>query len=121
MKKTMAIVQELMTPTTHWVITSGEAGAITFTDAEGRSMRFMPNNKSERHQLTAGTIETKTKWDNRQLHQEISIAGDMKVVRILSVRPESMQLTVTVTMDRSRSGPGPTASGQFVYDVDAER
>ena len=102
MKKTMALIQELMTPTAHWVITSGE-GAITFTDSEGRSMRFVPNNKTEKHQLRAGTIETKTRWDNEQLRQEIALSGGIKAVRTLAVLPENGQLIVTTTME---GGPG---------------
>ena len=121
MKTTMALIQELMTPTAHWVITSGEGGAITFTDSEGRSMRFAPNNKTEKHQLTAGTIETKTRWDNEQLRQEIALSGGMNAVRTLAVLPENGQLIVTTTMEGGPGGRGGRRPPfRFVYLRDGE-
>ena len=84
MEKTMALMQELMTPTAHWIITSADDGTIVFSDAEGRSSRYIPNDKKEKHQLTDGTIETKTKWDNGQLRQEIFLSAGMKAVRVFA-------------------------------------
>lgn len=116
MEKTMALVQELMTPTAHWVVSSADDGTIVFSDAEGRSSRFVPNNKKEKHQLTAGTIETKTKWDKEQLRQEISLPAGMKAVRVFVASPETTQLTVTTTMEGGPAGRRPPY--RLVYDRD---
>jgi len=48
-------------------------------DGEGHSSHYTANDKKEKHQLAGGTIETRTKWNNGELHQEISLGGDMKI------------------------------------------
>jgi hypothetical protein len=119
MEKTMALMQELLTPTAHWIITSADDGTIVFSDAEGRSSRYIPNDKKEKHQLTDGTIETKTKWDNGQLRQEISLSNGMKSVRVFAVKPQDKQLTVTTTMEGGPGGRRPPF--RLVYDRDENR
>ena len=74
---------------------------IVFADAEGRSTRYVPNDKKEKHQLTAGTIETKTKWDKGQLRQEISLPPGIKAVRVFIAVPETKQLTVTTSLEKA--------------------
>ena len=113
----MSITRELMTPTARYVITGAEGGAITFTDAEGRSMKFMPNNKTEKHQLAGGTIETKTRWDGGELRQEVSLPGGMKLLRAYAVQPDPKRLTVTVTVEGGRGGR--QAPVRMVYEPDA--
>ena len=119
MEKTMALMQELMTPTAHWIVTSTDDGTVIFADAEGRSSRFVPNDKKEKHQLVAGTVETKTKWDKGQLRQEISLPAGMKAVRVFVAMPETKQLTVTTTMEGGPAGRRPPS--RFVYDQDERR
>ena len=116
MEKTMALMQELMTPTAHWIVTSTDDGTVIFTDAEGRSSRFVPNDKKEKHQLAAGTVETKTKWDKGQLRQEISLPAGMKAVRVFVAERETPQLTVTTTMEGGPTGRRPPF--RVVYDRD---
>ena len=86
----MQTMRELMTPTAHWVISEAEGGTLVFSSAEGRSVRYVTDNKKEKHQLAGGTIETKTKWDNGQLRQEIDLATGMKAVRVFAVTPGEM-------------------------------
>ena len=112
----MALMQELMTPTAHWIVTSTDDGTVIFTDAEGRSSRFVPNDKKEKHQLAAGTVETKTKWDNGQLRQEISLPAGMKAVRVFVAKRETSQLTVTTTLEGGLTGRRPPF--RLVYDRD---
>jgi hypothetical protein len=119
MEKMTALTQELMTPAPHWLVITTDEGTVIFTDAEGRSSRFVPNDKKEKHQLTAGTIETTTKWDKGQLRQEISLSGRMKAVRVFVAMPETRQLVVTTTMEGGRGGRTPPF--RLVYDRDGER
>ena len=116
MERTMALVQELMTPTAHWIVTSADDGTVIFADAEGRSSRFVPNDRKEKHQLTAGTVETKTKWDKGQLRQEISLPTGIKAVRVFASIPETTQLTVTTSLEGDPSGQRPPS--RFFYDRD---
>ena len=112
----MALVQELMTPTDLWIVTSADDGTVIFADAEGRSSRFVPNDRKEKHQLTAGTVETKTKWDKGQLRQEISLPTGIKAVRVFASIPETTQLTVTTSLEGGPSGQRPPS--RFFYDRD---
>ena len=112
----MALLQEVMTPAVHWVVTSADDGTLVFADAEGRSSRFVPNDKKEKHQLTAGTIETKTRWDKGQLRQEISLPPGIKAVRVFVAVPETKQLTVTTSLEGGPGGRRPPS--RFVYDQD---
>jgi hypothetical protein len=119
MEATMAMMRELMTPTTRWTVV-GDAAALTFTDADGRSSRYTVNDKKEKHQLSNGTIETKTKWENGQLRQELSLPGGTKALRIFAVvEGEIPQLVVTVTPEGGPGGRGDRRPPlRFVYDHD---
>jgi hypothetical protein len=117
-EQTIAVMQELMRISAHWVITSGDRYSVTLTDAEGHSMKFVPDDKKEKHQLGGGTIETKTKWDKGQLVQDISF-GRMHLARTLEVKPGTTQLVMTTTIkgdldDRERPL-------RLVYDGDEQR
>ena len=110
-------MRELMTPVTHLVITNGSEGAITMVDETGRSTRITANNKKEKHQLTAGTIETKTKWDSGLLSQEIELSGGMKFTRTFHVEPTTNQLIVSMTGSGGRGDRPPV---QFIYERDEQ-
>jgi hypothetical protein len=92
------VMQEIANPTPHLVVTVGDR-SITFVDAEGRSQRFTADGKKEKHQVQAGTIETKTKWEGADLRQDIDPGGSRKIVRTFSVSPENHQLVVTSTVE----------------------
>jgi hypothetical protein len=115
MQQARDLMRELMTPAAHWVITSGAEGVITLVDETGRSTRITANNKKERHQLTAGTIDTRTKWDNGLLSQEIEVSGGMKITRTFRVEPTTNQLIVSTTSSGGRGGRAPM---RFIYDRD---
>jgi len=64
-------------------------------DAEGRVRRFTPDNKKAKHQLTSGTVETRTKWAEVGLVKEtftVTPTGHLQVeVKVERVRvPASM-------------------------------
>ena len=89
-----------------------------FTDADGRTTRYVANDKKEKHQLLTGTIETKTKWVDGALRQEIALRDGMKSSRTYAI--EDDHLVVTTTME---GGPGPGGGGRrapvrWVYDRD---
>jgi len=119
MERARAIVEELMMPSTRWVITRSEQGAIAFTDAEGRSMKFVPDGRKEKHQLAGGTIETQTAWKDAHLRQEISLPGGMKLTRTFAVMPDPRQLVVSTTTEGGRGGRRPPT--RFVYEADPGR
>jgi hypothetical protein len=100
-----------------------EDGAIvTFTDDEGHVRRFTSNGKPEKHQLSSGTVDTKTRWEADGLVIEIEIPHAMKLSRhyALSVAGEARELVVTTEItggDREPGGPGgKRAPLKAVYD-----
>ena len=113
-------MRELMEPVTHWIITQAD-GAVTFTDADGRSRRYVTTNEKEKHQLQSGTIETRTKWDSARLQQEISEAGGLKVLRTYELSVDKQQLIVTSRAEGGPSGGRESPPIRAVYDLDAER
>ena len=118
MERLRALMEELATPTAWWLIARTDGNAVSFTDAEGRSMRFVADDRKEKHQLAGGTIETKTKWDKGALRQEIAVPGAMTIVRTFTVTPETRQLVVTTTSGGRRGSQSPP---RFVYDADPAR
>lgn len=130
MRARMELTREVMRPTPHWVITS-DGDVLTFADADGRSTKYTINDKKEKHQLTGGTIETKSRWDNGQLMQELSLPGGMKMKRAFSLESGDVpRLIVTLTPEGEGSGrPGGDGAGgsggrraplKFVYDRDVQ-
>lgn len=118
MEKMRALMQDFMTPTVRWVIVGGDGDLVVFTDADGRTTRYAANDKKEKHQLLAGTIETKTKWLGGELHQEVVLRDGVKATRTFAV--EEDQLVVTTTFDGAGPG-GRRPPVLWVYDRDVEQ
>ena len=93
-----ALMGELLTPSTSWLIGREEGDTLAFTTADGRTVRYTPNNKTEKHQLINGTIETKSKWSDRELRQEIEAPGGIAMVRVFGIDQATGRLVVTTTV-----------------------
>ncbi|MEO8257721.1 MAG: hypothetical protein ABI868_10300 [Acidobacteriota bacterium] len=115
MRKMQAVIEEIMTPAGHWIVTTG-AESITFTETDGRSRRFMTNGKKEKHQLQSGTLETKTRWDGPQLRQDVEVGGGTKITRSFTVSPDTEQLIVLTSVN-SDTGRRPSPM-RLVYEPD---
>ena len=85
-----------------------DGALVTFTDDEGHVRRFTANGKSEKHQLTSGTVETKTHWEDGALVMQLEIPRGMKLSRryVLSVAADARQLVVTTEVVGGDRGPG---------------
>jgi hypothetical protein len=114
MQQRVALMQEIVEPATHLVITQA-ADAITFVDEQGHSRRFATTGKTEKHQLANGTIETKTRWDGASLRQEIDTGGAQPLERVFTVEPETHQLVIAAGGGRAGRGG---RQRQLVYDAD---
>lgn len=73
---------------------------VTFIEPDGVVRTFLANDKTEKHQLQNGTIETKSRWDADALVMELKASGGMTITRRFEVRGDPRQLEVTTTMDR---------------------
>ncbi|MEQ1760198.1 MAG: hypothetical protein ABL986_17925 [Vicinamibacterales bacterium] len=118
-ERLVALLQELVTPETRLRIARGEGDVIALTSADGRTARYLPNGKTERHQQNNGTIETQTTWQQGELRQELSGPGGIRVSRTFAIERETDQLIVSITTPEGRGG-GQQRPFRAVYDRDAE-
>lgn len=114
MKRMRELVGELMTPPRRLTIVLGQ-DTVTFTDERGRTQRYATNWKKEKHQLDAGTIETKTRWEGAELVREIQAGTGLKVTERYAVLPDTSQLQVTAKFEHSRE-PSSERLLRRVYD-----
>jgi hypothetical protein len=119
MKQRRALMQEVMESDPTFTIIEGD-GSITFTHTDGRVMTYKIDGKKEKHQLTNGTIETKTKWDKdtQALVIEMDLGDGMKVTHSYTVSGSPRQLADSIKIEggRQRSGgQGPPPRHQ-IYD-----
>jgi hypothetical protein len=84
-----------------------------FIEPDGVVRAYVANDKTEKHQLQNGTIETKSRWDGGALLMELKPAGGLTISRRYAVHGTPRQLEVTTTTNR---GPK-NAKRVAVYDV----
>jgi hypothetical protein len=111
MKRVEAMMRELFDAPPSFVV-SASGGAVSFTDADGRTQTFATTGKKEKHQLDAGIIETRTKWDQDVLVKKISLGSGPDVTETYNVL-ETGQLQVVLKVGGDRSGVRPV---RRVYD-----
>jgi hypothetical protein len=114
MRRLRDLMRELMEPAERLTIVVGD-DSVSMTDQSGRTTRYATNGKPERHQLDAGTVETKTRWDGSRLIKETKADGGLTLSETYALAPEGRQLNVTVKMERARM-PGPPRVLTRVYE-----
>lgn len=89
---------------------------VTFVYPDGRVKHFATDNKKEKHQVDAGVVETKTRWDGQQLVMEWDLGQGGKVTNTYALNPngpDGRQLIVTTKVEGGRGGDRPI---KHVYD-----
>ncbi len=96
-----ALLDEAMTLPRRFTLVQKDE-AVTFVEPDGVARTYATDNRAEKHQLTAGVIETRTRWSDGGLTMELAIGG-VTMVRTFAMRDGSArQLEVTT---RPRGGP----------------
>lgn len=108
-----ALTQEVMAlPTRFTLIQSKDA--LRIVEPDGVTRAYAINGKNEKHQLTHGTVTTKTRWSDGAVVMELEAGGRLKIRRSFRLRDNGpRQLEVTTGPD---AGP-PGASRVTVYDA----
>ena len=78
-----------------------EGDKIVITEPDGVVRTYLANGKAEKHQLTSGTVETKTSWDGPSLKMQIAVGARVKIERWFTLRDDPRRLEVSTGFDRS--------------------
>ncbi len=96
-----ALLEELIALPPKFTIAQ-DGDKVVFIEPDGVVRTFVVNDKTEKHQLQNGTIETKSRWDANALEMELKSPGGLTLTRRYEVRGTPRQLEVTTTASRGR-------------------
>jgi hypothetical protein len=119
MKKMRDLMRELTATPETLTLTVSE-GEVTFVDPDGPVRHYATNGKTERHQMDAGVVETKTEWKNADLVIETNLGEGTKASQTYRLAPDKRQLVVTMKIEGSRS-PRQMPPRRSVYDSATEK
>lgn len=107
-------MRELLQAPTRLTIVQHDA-AVHFTDDEGRVRKFVADGRTEKHQLEAATLETRTEWKDGALRITWETGRGPKIVRTYRVvTTAGPQLVVDTRIEGGRAGDRPPV--KHVYD-----
>jgi hypothetical protein len=89
-----ALRKEVLTPPESLSIELSR-DAVVITDAAIGPVKYKINGKSEAHQLTNGSVKTKTSWDGPLLRQVIDAGRGSKLARVFELTEDGL-LRITV-------------------------
>lgn len=95
-----ALMQEVMELPVRFTIIQDGAKLIV-TEPDGVVRIYPANGKAEKHQLTNGTIETKTSWDGPSLVMQIGVGERLKVERTFALRGDPRRLEIATAFARA--------------------
>ena len=110
-----ALMQEVMALPARFTIAQ-DGDKVTFIEPDGVVRTYVANDKPEKHSLTSGTIETKSRWEKGALLMELKPSDGMTISRTFALRAETRQLEVTTTFERGSKD----AKRVTVYDPPEE-
>jgi hypothetical protein len=119
MQRLRDLAQEVIASPPRLVIDQ-DGSLVSFTDDEGHVRRYDATGKPEKHQLTSGTVDTKTRWEDAALVVETTMPNGFKVTKryALSTAADAKQLVVTTQVEGGHggSGEGKRPPHKAVYD-----
>jgi hypothetical protein len=104
-KQRMALVSELLEPARRMTIAQ-DASSVSFTYADGRTVRYRTNGKVEKHQAVNGVVETETRWRKGKLVRETSLDDGMSIEETFTlVSPRGLVIETEVSGGVGRRKP----------------
>jgi hypothetical protein len=107
-----ALLEELIALPPKFTIAQ-DGDKVVFIEPDGVVRTFVVNDRTEKHQLQNGTVETKSRWEGNALEMELESPGGLTLTRRYEVRGTPRQLEVTTTASRGQRN----AKRVAVYDV----
>lgn len=83
-KQRMELMRELLEPVRRFTI-SQDASSVSFTYADGRTVRYRTDGRAEKHQATNGTVETETRWKKGRLVRETNLDDGLSIEETFSI------------------------------------
>jgi len=114
MKRMRDLMRELMEAPSRLTI-ARDGDAVALVDEDGRVRKYVADGKTEKHQLSAGTVQTKARWDGPSLVIEMEAREGFKVKRTFALEPGTGRLAVTTSVEGSRA-PQDRPPLKAVYD-----
>jgi len=100
MEVRQALMQEVMTLPPRVTITQ-DGDKVVFIEPDGVVRTYVASGQAEKHQLTNGTIETRSSWDGPSLKMEITLGQRGVLVRTFSIKDDPRRLEVSTAFDRA--------------------
>lgn len=97
MKRRRALLQELATPPSRLTVRL-DATTVAFVDETARVRKYSTDGRSEKHQFTNATVETRVRWREGGLTIEASLESGARLVRRYEVMSEPHRLVVTTKL-----------------------
>ena len=95
-----ALLQEVMDlPARFTLISDGEK--LIVTEPDGVVRTYVANGKAEKHQLTNGTVDTRTAWDGPSLVMQIAVGERAKLTRTFTLREDPRRLEIATAFERA--------------------
>ena len=98
MEARRALLQEAMTLPVRLTITQ-DGDKVALIEPDGVVRTYVANGASEKHQLTTGTIETRSQWEGASLRMEIRVGERMKIIRTFEVGDDPRRLEIGTGFD----------------------
>jgi hypothetical protein len=111
LEKIRALVQEMATAPGKVTIVV-QPTEVQLTYDTGQFFRYMTGDQQESHDLTNGTIKTRTRWDGPVLTQDIDCGNNFKFVRTYSVSGDQLIVTIAPAPGSASASNASTDSGE---------
>jgi hypothetical protein len=96
-----ALLQEALQMPARFTLAQ-DGDRLIFIEPDGVVRTYVANGKDEKHQLTNGTIETRSRWDDHALVMEIKVSERGKFTRTFTVGGSPRRLEVTTMFDGNK-------------------
>jgi hypothetical protein len=93
-----ALMEELMQLPPKFTIAQ-DGDKVVFIEPDGVVRSYVANDKTEKHQLQNGTIETKSKWEADALVMDLKADNGPTITRRYAVKGDPRRLEITTTFD----------------------
>jgi len=94
-----ALMEEVMALPPKFTIAQ-DGDKVVFIEPDGVVRTYVADDKTEKHQLQNGTIETKARWDDGALEMELKPSDGLTIIRRYEVHGSPRQLEITTTANR---------------------